>query len=135
MQKVDTYYRGSHCKYKLTMHTVLVTKYRRKLLYGKLDNDLKKIICELANENDWHIQILETDGDHIHILLDYKQYESVSDVVKILKQQSTYRIWQLHPELKRNYWKRNIFWSGGYFACSIGDASNETIRKYIEEQG
>lgn len=135
MQKVDNYYRGGSSKFKLTIHIVLVTKYRRKILYGKLDNDLKKIICDIANENDWHIQILETDKDHIHILMDYKPRESVSDIMKILKQQSTHRIWQLHPELAKNYWKRRIFWTDGYFVCSIGDASNETIRKYIENQG
>ena len=55
MQKVDNYYRGAHCKYKITIHIVLVTKYRRKILVDKLDNNLKKIIGELANENDWHI--------------------------------------------------------------------------------
>lgn len=28
-----------------------------------------------------------------------------------------------------------IFWSDGYFACSIGDVSSATIEKYIAEQG
>ena len=90
-------------------------------------------MLDLANENDWYIQILETDIDHIHILLDYHQIDSISNTVKILKQQSTYRIWQLHPELRKTYFgARNLFWSSGYFACIIGDASNETIKKYIE---
>ena len=71
MYKVDNYYRGAHCKYKLTAHIVLVTKYRRKILYGKLDNNLKTIICNLANENNWHVQTLETDEDHIYIYIYY----------------------------------------------------------------
>ena len=33
------YYRGSSCKYKLITHIVFVTKFRYKILYGKLDND------------------------------------------------------------------------------------------------
>ena len=135
-KKEDGYYRGSSCKYKLIAHIVFVTKFRYKILYGKLDNDLKKIMLDLANENDWYIQILETDIDNIHILLDYHQTDSISNIVKILKQQSTYRIWQLHPELRKTYFgARNLFWSSGYFACSIGDASNETIKKHIENQG
>ena len=28
-----------------------------------------------------------------------------------------------------------IFWSDGYFVCSVGNASAETVRKYIQEQG
>ena len=135
-KKEDGYYRGGSCKYKLTVHLVFVTKFRYKTLTGKLDNDLNKIILDLANENDWYVQILETDVDHIHILLDYHQTDSISNIVKILKQQSTYRIWQLHPELRKTYYDaKYMFWSGGYFACSIGDASNETIRQYIEKQG
>lgn len=67
-KKEDGYYRGSSCKYKLIAHIVFVTKFRYKILYGKLDNDLKKIMLDLANKNDWYIQILETGIDHIHIL-------------------------------------------------------------------
>ena len=54
-KKADGYYRGGSCKYRLTIHLVLVTKFRYKTLVGKLDNDIKKIICDLANENGWHI--------------------------------------------------------------------------------
>ena len=54
-KKEDGYYRGSSCKYKLIAHIVFVTKFRYKILYGKLDNDLKKIMLDLANENDWYI--------------------------------------------------------------------------------
>ena len=38
-------------------------------------------------------------------------------------------------DLKREFWKENTFWSDGYFVCSIGEANNDTIRKYIENQG
>lgn len=40
-------------------------------------------------------------------------------------------------ELRKVYWKdTHMFWSKGYFACSIGEsASYETIQKYIEQQG
>jgi REP element-mobilizing transposase RayT len=33
------------------------------------------------------------------------------------------------------FWKQKVFWSSGYFVCSTGDASTETIAKYIAEQG
>ena len=32
-------------------------------------------------------------------------------------------------------WKKRIFWSDGYFACSIGEVSSAIIQKYIENQG
>ena len=37
--------------------------------------------------------------------------------------------------LKKQFWKENTFWGDGYFACSIGQVSKETIEKYIQNQG
>ena len=38
-------------------------------------------------------------------------------------------------DISKQYWKKKIFWSDGYFACSIGEVSSATIQKYIESQG
>ena len=47
-----------------------------------------------------------------------------------------YYLWQKYPNfLSKQYWKKKIFWSDGYFACSIGEVSLATIQKYIESQG
>ena len=32
-------------------------------------------------------------------------------------------------------WKEHTFWTDGYFACSVGNVSEEMLRKYIENQG
>ena len=37
--------------------------------------------------------------------------------------------------LFKQYSKKKIFWSDGYFACSIGEVSSATKQKYIESQG
>ena len=60
----------------------------------------------------------------------------VCDIVKIVKQETTYCLWQKYGSfLSKQYWKKRIFWSDGYFACSIGEVSSATIQKYIESQG
>jgi len=79
---------------------------------------------------------METDKDHIHILLEYDTTERVCDIISILKQQTTHYLWTKYSKfLNRHYWKKHIFWSDGYFACSIGEVSAATIQKYIESQG
>ena len=79
---------------------------------------------------------METDQDHIHILVEYKSDISITSIVRKLKQESAFWIWKMHGNyLLKHFWKERIFWSDGYFACSIGEASPETIRKYIENQG
>ena len=79
---------------------------------------------------------METDKDHIHILLEYDTTERVCDIISILKRQTTYYLWNRYGTyLSRQYWKKHIFWSDGYFACSLGEVSSATIEKYIAEQG
>lgn len=61
---------------------------------------------------------------------------SVSYIVKQLKQYSANQMWK-HNEmfLSKQYWKHHVFWSDGYFACSIGQVSQEIIEQYIQSQG
>jgi len=40
-----------------------------------------------------------------------------------------------HIYLSKQFRKKKTFWSDGYFACSIGNVSKETIGKYIQSQG
>ena len=91
---------------------------------------------DAAKKYGYEIIQMETDKDHVHILLEYSPKISVSDIVRQLKQYSTYQMWNYHKEyLSNQYWKNKILWSDGYFACSIGQVSQEIIKKYIQNQG
>ena len=111
--------------------------YRRKqLLQGSIADDVKQKILDIANTRGYEIIAMETDKDHIHFLLSYDATDRVCDIVKIVKQETTYYLWQKYNSvLSKQYWKKKIFWSDGYFACSIGEVSSATIQKYIESQG
>jgi len=37
--------------------------------------------------------------------------------------------------VEKHFWGERTFWSDGYFVCSIGEASPDTIRQYILTQG
>ena len=128
----NRYYRHNRRKYSLKVHIVLVTKYR-KLLQGSIADDVKQKILDIANTRGYEIIAMETDKDHIHFLLSYDATDRVCDIVKIVKQETTYYLWQKYNSvLSKQYWKKKIFWSDGYFACSIGEVSSATIQKYIE---
>ena len=130
------YYRHNRRKYSLKVHIVLVTKYRKQLLQGSIADDVKQKILDIANTRGYEIIAMETDKDHIHFLLSYDATDRVCDIVKIVKQETTYYLWQKYNSvLSKQYWKKKIFWSDGYFACSIGEVSSATIQKYIESQG
>lgn len=132
----NRYYRHNRRKYSLKVHIVLVTKYRKQLLQGSIADDVKQKILDIADTRGYEIIAMETDKDHIHFLLSYDATDRVCDIVKIVKQETTYYLWQKYNSvLSKQYWKKKIFWSDGYFACSIGEVSSATIQKYIESQG
>ncbi len=132
----NRYYRHNRRKYSLKVHIVLVTKYRKQLLQGSIADDVKQKILDIANTRGYEIIAMETDKDHIHFLLSYDVTDRVCDIVKIVKQETTYYLWQKYNSvLSKQYWKKKIFWSDGYFACSIREVSSATKQKYIESQG
>ena len=132
----NRYNRHNRRKYSLKVHIVLVAKYRKKLLKGSIADDVKQKIFDIANTRGYEIIAMEADKDHMHFLISYDTTDMVCDIVKIVKQETTYYLWQKYGSfLPKQYWKKRIFWSDGYFACSIGEVSSATIQKYIESQG
>ena len=132
----NSYHRHNRRKYSPKVHIVLVTKYRKQLLKGSIADDVKQKIFDIANTRGYEIIAIETDKDHMHFLISYDTTDRVCDIVKIVKQETTYYLWQKYGSfLSKQYWKKRIFWSDGYFACSIGEVSSATIQKYIESQG
>lgn len=132
----NRYIRHNRRKYNLKVYIALVTKYRKQLLKGTIADDVKQKIFDLCNSNGWNIIAMETDKDHIHFLIGYDTAYRVCDIVKVIKQQTTYYLWQKYSNfLSKQYWKKKIFWPDGYFVCSIGEVSSATIQKYIESQG
>jgi putative transposase len=124
----------NHSKFLLIYHIIFVVKYRKKLLKS-MGDDIKQFIFEIALKSDFDIQEMEVDKDPIHLMVTAVPKLSPLQIVRKLEQETTIKIWKSYPELKRQFWKEKTFWSDGYFCCSIGNASIETVRKYIEEQG
>ena len=136
MSKKSNYISTNRSKHYLKCHLILVCKYRKPMLVGQLNDDIKQIFQSIANVSDFEIEVMETDKDHVHFLIRYIPRLSISQIVRRLKQESTRQLWLLHHStLRQYYWYRKILWSDGFFVCSIGEASPETIREYILNQG
>ena len=131
----NRYNRHNRRKYSFKVHIVLVTKYHKQLLIGSIAGDVKQKIFDIANTRGYEIIAIETDKDHIHFLLSYDTTDRVCNIVKIVKQATTYHLWQKYSSiLSKQYWREKTFWSDSYFDCSVGGVSSATIKKYIESQ-
>lgn len=130
------YHKKSHSKYLIKLHFVLAVKYRKPILVGKISDDIQQIVFDCCIEKGIIIDAMESDKDHLHILVDIPPTLSAFDVIHRIKQLTTFKIYKMHKHfLKQHFWKENTFWSDGYFVCSTGNANMETIKKYINEQG
>jgi putative transposase len=110
-QNKSKYRHGSSSKYLCKIHLIFATKYRKQLLKGVVEEDMKQILFEISQKSYFTIDVMETDIDHIHILIDYPPKLSISSMVNRLKAVSTRRIYQKHELLlKQHYWKENTFW-------------------------
>ena len=106
----NRYNRHNRRKYSLKVHIVLVTKYRKQLLKGSITDDVKQEILDIANTRGYKIIAIETDKDHIHFLLSYDTTDRICDIVKIVKQETTYHLWQKYSlVLSKQYWKEKHF--------------------------
>ena len=124
-------------KYLLQYHIIFVCKYRKKLLVSKEISDyIKQFSYEIYIKSNIIIKYMETDKDHIHYMIETEPTISISKVVNLIKSYTTYHIWKKHTEyLKNHFWKEHTFWTDGYFACSVGNVSEEMLKQYIENQG
>ena len=124
-----------HSVYYIRYHLVIATKYRRKILKDGFGEYLKKLMLGIGRQLP-EIEIIEvnTDKDHVHMLLSIPPKFSISEVVKELKANTGLRMRRKFPFLDKVYWGKGGIWSRGYFVSTVG-VSESTIRKYIEMQG
>lgn len=116
--------------YNIAYHLIWCPKYRRKVLVGEVELELKAILSEIALERGWEIGQMEIMPDHVHIFLKANPVNSVAEIVNYLKGVSSYALRRKFPRLAR----LKALWSPSYYCETIGHISEETIKKYIEEQ-
>ena len=126
----------NHAKYRISYHLIFSVKFRRTLLEPIKDDIIASFRRAESMQKSWSIRIAETDRDHVHIFIDATPHDRPSDIVHSLKQTSTYDMWQKHHDyLTHFFWKEHLLWTRGYFCSTIGDVSEETLQRYIENQG
>mgnify|MGYP006359772633 FL=1 len=115
------------CKY----HIVWCPKYRRKVLVGDVEKRLKEIINELALELNVEIIEMETDKDHIHILIDIDPQFGIMKFIRLAKGRSSKLLRDEFQHLKT---KLPTLWTNSSFISTIGGAPLEIVKQSIENQ-
>ena len=122
----------SHTKWQCQYHIVFIPKYRKKVLYGNLMQDVREILKTLCKYKNIEIVCGAVCVDHVHLCVSVPPKYSISDFMGYLKGKSTLMIYDRHPELQSKWDK--AFWTRGYYVATIGDVTEAAIKKYIEVQ-
>ena len=122
----------SHTRWKCQYHIVFIPKYRKKKLFGQLRLDVREIIGTLCKYKG--VEIIEgaVCADHVHICVSIPPKISVSNFMGYLKGKSTLMIYDRHPE-QQSKWNK-AFWARGYYVSTVGNVTEDAIKKYIQEQ-
>ena len=127
------YRRSAHAVYDLKYHVVWITKYRYKVLTGRVAERTRDLIRQICETRDVTIVRGSVSPDHIHMLLSAPADLSPAKLVQYIKGRSSRRIQDEFPEIRKRYWGQQL-WARGYFCATVGAVDEETIKKYIENQ-
>lgn len=117
--------------YRCTFHVVWCPKYRRPVITDPVDARLKQIIQEVCAERDAPIVELETMPDHVHLLVTCDPQFGIHRLVKQIKGRSSRLLRQEFPPLKS---KLPTLWTNSYFVATVGGATLEVVKQYVENQ-
>ena len=125
--------KSSHVQYDLQYHLVWTTKYRYKVLNGKIAERTRELIRQCCKSMDITIIKGAISKDHIHILISCPPSISLSKIVQQIKGKTSKMLLQEYKDLKRRYWGQHL-WASGYFCRSVGVITDKIIKEYIENQ-
>jgi len=126
--------RASHSVYHLCAHVVFCVKFRRHILTSEKRDFLFVTLKELAAQRNCEITEINGEEDHIHFLLRFPPTICLSDMVGALKSKSAAA---LIDRFGSFFWGKQsrTLWSSGFFLCSVGGATLDILKEYIENQG
>ena len=99
---MDDYRRLSHSVWECKYHVVFIPKYRRKILYGEMRQELVKVFRELARRRGYEVEEGHLLPDHVHMLISIPPKYSVAQIVGFLKGKSAIHVARVRFNRRRN---------------------------------
>ena len=132
---MSQYIHKSHNVSVLLYHFVCPAKYRKVIFSKDVDNEIKNICLEIGKRFDMVFIEIGTDRNHVHFLIQSVPTQSPTKIIQTVKSITAKEMFKKKPEVKKILWGGE-FWSKGYFTNTVGHKGcEETVRKYVREQG
>lgn len=112
----------------MNTHAVFSVKGRKSLLTNNFRDDLFKYITGILNNIDQFSLAVNGYQDHVHIFFELNPTTSLSDVIRIVKTNSSKWI------NKNRFVKGKFEWQEGYGAFSYSKSQRNRVIQYIINQ-
>ena len=133
-KKGQLYYTNRHSCFLLQYHMVLVTKYKKPVLTGKVKDHVYDTIRTIFDERGYNILELNGEADHIHILFEAGPDMAPMELANVVKTKTARFVRRdLPDEVNKIYWKQ-VFWTDSYFVTTVGTNSLAVVQDYIKNQ-
>jgi putative transposase len=122
----------SHTKWECKYPVVFIPKYRRKVLYGQVRQELGEVFRELARQKESRIEEGHLQAEHVPRLLSIPPKYAVAQVVGYLKGKSAIDMARTYGGRLRNFVGEHC-WARGYCVSTVG-RDEAAVRRYIQAQ-
>lgn len=120
--------------YSIQYHIVWCVKYRHKIITPTIETKLIQILNKIANDNNFIIIGINSNLDHIHLLIDCTPQHYIPDIIKALKGVSARLLMKDCGDiLKQKLWGSHL-WNPSYFIATVSENTEEQIKNYIKNQ-
>jgi putative transposase len=106
-------------------------KFRRSVLINGVDERLKSILLEVAEETRSEVIEMEIMPDYVHLLMECDPQYGINKLVRMMKGRSSRQLRSEFPWLKSRI---PSLWTSSYFVSTVGGTTLEVVKQYIENQ-
>ena len=110
------------------IHFVFAVKFRNGIIQTQWKNNLYQYITGIVRNNNHKLLAINGMSDHIHILIGIRPSQSISDLMKDVKQGSS--LWINENKLTNGHFE----WQEGYGAFSHSKSQVNSVIDYIQNQ-
>ena len=133
-KKGELYYTNRHSCFLLQYHMVLVTKYRKPVLTGKVKDHVYGTIRTIFDERGYNILELNGEADHVHILFEAGPDMAPMELANVVKTKTARFVRRDLPDEVNKIYGEQAFWTDSYFVTTVGTNSLAVVQDYIKNQ-
>ena len=110
------------------IHFVFAVKFRQALISNDWKEELFKYIAGIVKKHNHKLLAINGVSDHVHILIGIRPAQSISDLMKNIKQDSSR--WINKSKISKSHFE----WQEGYGAFSYSKSQLSAVVNYIQNQ-